>query len=242
MAACPTVRRNVLAAVVAVSLVACAPSAPGDRLPSGDLDVLGPVPAFEASALPSDWIVEGTTDRGQMVVVERDGIPALMAVNGGREFLAAKPARAYLLATPYLSWAWNMEMPEHGPHPVRLIVGFRGGAPGPAPAKAAPPGAAALPAHDRAILIAWGESALRRGAIVKAVAAKDAPAAVTYTARGGRENAATWWLETVDLSDIYRRSWPEDDAAGVRIVFIGIAALGGLPPSPAYLSGIRLSR
>jgi hypothetical protein len=27
-----------------------------------------------------------------------------------------------------------------------------------------------------------------------------------YTARGGRENTGSWWLETVELSDIYRRA------------------------------------
>lgn len=207
------------------------------------MDVLGPIPAFEPSALPADWVTAGAVGRGQLQVVERDGIPALMVVNGGGEFVAAKPTGAFLLATPYLSWAWNMEMTETGPHPVRLIVGLEGGIrQRRTPTKPAPAAAPALPGHDRTIVIAWGESALRRGAIVKPPGGAGPSPPSQYTARGGHENAGAWWLETVDLSDIYRRSWPGDDAANARITFIGVAASAGRPPSPAYLSGIRLSR
>jgi hypothetical protein len=208
------------------------------------MDVLGPIPAFEPSALPADWVTEGTLGHGQVAVVERDGIPALMVVNGGGSFVAAKPTRASLLATPYLSWAWNMEMRDSGAHPVGLVVGFFGGDRR-RPARSVPPPTPAdraLPAYDRAIVIAWGDSALQRGAIAKPDATAVPQPPTRYTARGGRENAGSWWLETVDLSDIYRRSWPDDDAADVRITFIGIAAIASKPPSPAYLSGIRLSR
>ena len=242
-----TQRRSLSVAVgvawLAAALVACAEPTT-TRRPSGSMDVLGPVPAFEASALPGDWVTEGGVSRGRLTVVERDGIPALMVINGGENFVAAKPTRASLLATPYLSWAWNVEIRDSGPHPVRLVVGFHGGDRR-RPAWSSPPPVPAdhgLPVHDRTIVIAWGESALQRGAIVlpETTAVPQPPA--RYTARGGRENAGTWWLETVDLSDIYRRSWPDDDAASVQITFIGVAAAAGKSPSPAYLSGIRLSR
>jgi len=103
-----TARRSALVAAGAAFLAACAEPPPVDRLPSGSMDVLGPIPAFEPSALPPDWVTEGTVGRGQLSVVERDGVPALMVVNGDATFVAAKPTGAYLLATPYLSWAWNM--------------------------------------------------------------------------------------------------------------------------------------
>lgn len=240
-------RRSVVALGFAslALLAACAESPATGTLPSGSMDVLGPIPAFEASALPRDWVIDGAVGRGQLTVVDRDGIPALMVVNGSRPFAAVKPIRSYLLATPYLSWAWNMETPATGTHPVRLVIGFSGGngqqrdaaAAAPAPSASRP-----LPVHDREIAIIWGDSALQRGAIDTPDAAKQPQSPALYTARGGRENAGTWWLETVDLSDIYRRSWPADDAADVRITFIGVAALGGRPRSPAYVSGIRLSR
>lgn len=239
-------RRSLLVALgvasLAAYLAACAEPA-ANRPPSGSMDVLGPIPAFEPSALPPDWVTEGAVGRGQLTVVERDSIPALMVVNGDENFVAAKPTRASLLATPYLSWSWNMEMRDSGTHPVRLVVGFNGGD-RQRPARASPPPPSpgqALPVHDRAIVITWGDSALQRGAIVKPDATKVPRPPSRYTARGGRENAGSWWLETVDLSDIYRRSWPDDDAASAQITFIGIAASAGRPPSPAYLSGIRLS-
>jgi hypothetical protein len=232
-----------VAASVLTAVVACT-RPPVTLPPSSSMDVLGPVPAFESSALPSDWIVEGEVDRGQMVVVERAGVPALMVVNGRHNFVAAKPTLASLLATPYLSWAWNMEPQGSGAHPVRLVVGFNAGIPQNRPWKGQPPAAdrQSLPPHDRAIVITWGGSALQRGAIVAPDAARLPQPPARYTARGGPENARTWWLETVDLSDIYRRAWPADDPARVQIAFIGIAANAGNPPVPAYLSGIRLSR
>ena len=69
------------------------------------MNVLGPVPAFKSNALPLNWIIEGKAGRGQLTVVERAGVPALKIINGQRSFVAVKPTRASLLATPYLSWA-----------------------------------------------------------------------------------------------------------------------------------------
>ena len=73
--------------------------------PSGTMNVLGPVPAFEPNALPLDWIIVGKAGRSQLTVVERAGVPALKVINGQQSFVAVKPTRASLLATPYLSWA-----------------------------------------------------------------------------------------------------------------------------------------
>lgn len=238
---------RLLLALGSVSLLAFAAacSKPASNVaPSGTINVLGPVPAFEPNALPLDWVIEGKAGRGQLTVVERAGVPALKVINGQRSFVAVKPTRASLLATPYLSWAWNMDPQSSGVHPVRLVVGFHGGNP-----KSRGLGGAALdwpgdtlPPHDRAVVITWGESALQRGSITKPKSSTGRQAASRYTARGGRENTGSWWLETVDLSDIYRRAWPEDDAGLSRITFIGIAAAAGKPPSAAYISGLRLSR
>ncbi len=224
-------------------LVGCAQPLTGEP-PSGTMDVLGPVPTFEPGALPRDWITEGKVGRSQLTVVERDGIPALKVINGRQSFVAVKPTKASLLATPYLSWAWNMEPQESGFHPVRLVVGFQGGH-----LKSRRWGSSSpvntgsgLPLHDRAVVITWGESALQRSSITMPETKSGTQAALRFTARGGAENTGSWWFETVDLSDIYRRAWPGDDAANTRIMFIGFAAAAGKRVSPAYLSGIRLSR
>ncbi len=224
-------------------IVSCAePSA--YNAPSGTMDVLGPVPAFEPNAVPLDWVTEGKVDRGQLAVVEREGVPALRVVNGKNNFVTAKPTRASLLATPYLSWSWNMEPQESGTHPVRLVVGFHGGNSDTSLLGSSPLVGRdiILPPHDRAVVIDWGESALQRGSITRPKTTKRKQGATRYTARGGSENTGSWWMETVDLSDIYRRTWPDDRIESTRITFIGIAAAAGKEPSPAYISGLRLSR
>ena len=172
-----------------------------------------------------------------------DGVPALKVANGANGFLAVKPSRASLLATPYLSWAWNMDPQDDGPHPVRLVVGFHGGNPGARSWTGAfTPSGGALPPLDRALNIVWGLSALERGSIITPSTVKGKQAAARYVQRGGQENTKSWWFETVDLSDIYRRVWPNDDIGAVQITFIGIAAAPGRAPTSGYVSGIRLSR
>ena len=74
---------------------------------------------------------------------------------------------------------------------------------------------------------------MQRGSITKPKSSTRRQAASRYTARGGRENTGSWWLETVELSDIYRRAYPDDAAGLSRITFIRIAAAAGKPPSPA---------
>jgi hypothetical protein len=150
------------------------------------MNVLGSVPAFEPNALPLDWIIEGKAGRGQLTVVKRASVPALKVINGQRSFVAVKPTRASLLATPYLSWAWNMDPQPSGVHPVRLVVGFHGGNP-----KSRGLGGTTLvwlddtlPPHDRAVVIIWGESALQRGSITKPKSSTHRQAASRYTARG----------------------------------------------------------
>jgi len=224
-------------------LVSCAKPAT-DVLPSGTMNILGPVPAFEPNALPLDWVTDGKVGPGQLSVVHLDGIPSLKVVNGQHSFVAVKPTRASLLATPYLSWSWNMEPQGKGIHPVRLVVGFHGGVsnnPGWESQPLALPGVI-LPPHDRAIVIVWGPSALARGSITKPQSKPRNQAAPRYTARGGSENTGNWWFETIDLQDIYRRTWPGDAIPNTRISFIGIAAAPGRKASAGYISGLRLSR
>ncbi|MSO85174.1 MAG: DUF3047 domain-containing protein [Rhodospirillales bacterium] len=224
-------------------LSACAAPRVGVDI-DGKLDVLGPTPDLVAAGLPGDWISQGRVRPGQARVVERDGVPALRLIPGGDGFIVARRLEAALVMSPYLSWSWSMENHGEGLHPVRLIVGFHGGTQGGAGGDRAVRAlfGAALPAHDRSFALAWADSALRRGSVLKPEGA-EGPRAPLYIARGGRENADTWWLETVDLERIYRELWPGDDSARARVVFVGLAVTPatGDPPA-AFVSGIRLSR
>jgi len=65
--------------------------------------------------------------------------------------------------------------------------------------------------------------------------------ATPYVVRGGRENARTWWLDTVDLSALYAGAWPEDDIGRVQIVFVAIAVTRNTDVG-AHIAGIMLSR
>jgi len=232
------------AGIAVLMLLTAACAKPATTIaPGGSMDVLGPVPALVPNPVPGDWITQGTPAPGQLAVVDLGGVPALKVINGQASLITVKPAQASLLATPYLSWAWNMEPQEDGPHPVRLLVGFYRGNPDTrtwGANLARPKGA--LPDHDRALSVVWGSSALQRGSIATPKSAKGLQPAARYTARGGQENTGTWWFETIDLSDIYRRTWPKDDVGRAQITFIGIAAAPGKAPATGYFSGLRLSR
>ena len=229
--------------IVLALLTACAAPRAGIDI-EGKLDVLGPTPDLVAAGLPGDWISQGRAGPGQARVVERDGVPALRLIPGGEGFIVARRLEAALIMSPYLSWSWNVENHGEGLHPVRLIVGFHGGAQGSASSDRVARSwlGSALPAHDRSFAIAWADSALRRGSVVK-TEGTEGPRAPLYIARGGRENANIWWLETVDLERIYRELWPRDESARAHVVFVGLAVTSAPGENPAaFVSGIRLSR
>ena len=195
------------------------------------LEVFVPAAGASLAAMPGNWLIAGATER--MAVVEKDGVPALRLVNGTADLMVVRRIRAVLLAAPYLNWAWNLAPHDGADHPVRLVVGFRGGA-GNRPRGAVAP----LPSHDRLLALTWSASALRRGDLT---AGKEGGPS-RYASRGGRENVGAWWAETVDLAEIYARAWPDDDLGRVALAFIGAWAPGGRRPAVAYVSGMVLSR
>jgi hypothetical protein len=234
--------RTLTAAIMLLAAAGCAiPRANVD--PDGRLAVLGPTPGFSITSLPDDWVIAGDARLGRRntTLVHRQGVPALRVENGAAAFVVARRTDVSLLASPFLSWSWHVEPHAGETHPVRLMMGFHGGDPESRSWGAQPFAwlGRNTPPHDRMISLAWGVSALRRGAI-------DPPSedgrGARYTQRGGIENTATWWLETVDVSDIYARIWPADDLAAARIVFVGMSAAGGGDKGAALVSGIVISR
>ncbi len=211
--------------------------------PSGRIEILGPRAGFDPAHLAADWSSVGGADE-RLRVVALGGVPSLRFEPGRRPVTLARRTDAVLLATPFLSWAWNLESAGSAPHPVRLVVGFDGGDPDGRSwgDRALVWFGTALPPHDRLLVLRWGASALERGALDTGAGsqAAAAPRVATYTVRGGPENAATWWLETVDLADLYARAWPGDRSGSARVVFVGFAADPG--PAGGHLSGVLLSR
>ena len=209
-----------------------------------NLEILAPLPGFTPGRLPAGWVIAGAARaaREAITVVEEGGVPALKVVSGKQGFVLARRTRAVLLATPYLSWAWNVESHGAGLHPINLVIGFLGGARenGGRGSQSLTWLGNALPPHNRILAIAWGDSALNRGNLTPASA--DEPGMRRYVARGGREHSGSWWLETVDLSQIYSLAWPGDHIGRSRVTFIGLAAAGGPSPAAAHISGVKLSR
>lgn len=239
-------RKILIACFLLATLSGCEIKQASVVAPEGLLNVLGPFPGFTPVALPGDWAIEkdGDLTEEQLKVVNKEGVPALKITNGEDSFIVVRRTDAMMLATPFLSWSWFIEPPStSGFHPIRMVIGFYGGDPA-SPSRGSEPLrwlGSSLPAHDRALSLTWSESALQRGTLNKPEA-ENPRAAPRYTVRGGRENAGSWWLETVDLSDLYRQAWPKDEMGSVKVVFIGIAAAGGREPAPAHVSGIVLSR
>lgn len=227
-----------LAACLAVA--GCAPDLPPNRpAPEGQLAVMGPGPSFNLDAPPKDWIVVTGAGHGREVLstVKIDGVPAVELKSAATPTIAVRRVDAMLLATPFLSWSWHLSDHGKGIHPVRIVVGFLGGAPEGEDTDVL---GGDLPPHDRALALVWGDTMLRRGTLTLPSAAQPLGAPL-YTARGGRENTRRWWLDTVDLSQFYAQAWPNDTIRRARITFIGIAAAPRMPPVRGRVSGILLS-
>jgi len=247
--------RSFLALALALSLVACAnpqttnspkPKTEGRPGPSpeGRLSIMGAGLNFNLDTPPKDWLI-ATSDKNispnaifsPLSSVTQDGVAALEIRTGPAKSIAVRKVNAMLLATPFLSWAWHLSDQGPGVHPVRLVIGFKGGAGDGTVTRGSNDG---LPEHDRALTLVWGDTALRRGTLTQPDPQKPLQAAV-YTVRGGRENTRKWWRDTVDLSQLYQQAWPSDERRTIRITFIGVAAAPHMPPIRGRVSGIELS-
>lgn len=237
-----------LAAVFAgLAVAACAVTPITQPTPEGQLAVLRPDVELDLYRTDTDWVIIGDGQHRISLDVQ-SAMPGLIVSASAEPLVAVRRLQASLLATPYLSWAWNLENAGPGLHPLRLVVGFNShqkGATKPWPWEtlATNPEASPLPAHNRALALVWGETPLRRGYFHVPPLAKDAVigTAPLYTVRGGAENTGTWWLETVDLAALYGEAWPEDARAGVAVVFIGFATAPAPGEARGRVSGILLS-
>ena len=212
--------------------------------PGGALNILALPAGFDVNDLPSGWFLAGSAGSEQISPSLVDPLHELKITSTGEGFALTRKTDAVLLATPYLSWRWNAQPGNWKYHPVRLLVGFNEG--GSQPSK--PKGLAqlfpgfSLPPHDRGMSIGWGPSALMRGTFIHMKKENSERQEVYYTIRGGRENAGKWWAETVDLSHLYAKAWPSDDASRAKIVFIGIGVAKSQHPQSSLIGDIRLSR
>ena len=229
------------ALILTVLLSACAlPRA--DVGPEGRLEIFGPASALNAQRVPKDWTLDGPSPTEFLLanirVVNDGGERELRLWPGDQPYVLARRIRALLLASPFLSWSWNLADYTGTGHPIGLTVGFFGGNPKFASAGGHPFvfTGQKLPPHDRVLTVAWGAKALQRGSLE---GNRPVP---RYIARGGRENSEKWWTETLDLSDLYARLWPKDEIGRVKITFIGFASAATENRAGARFKNLILSK
>jgi hypothetical protein len=212
--------------------------------PSGKLNILGSGSDVSDPRTSAEWTIAGATggDGPAFTPTEIAGVRSLRVTSGRETAILYRRTDAIVQVAPYLSWAWNIEPHGGTGHPVRIVVGFRGGNSKSESWAGRTLGrlGADFPPYDRMLSIGWDASALRRGHMAPA---RENPLAPRhYVVRGGMENAGDWRLETVDLVQLYQMAWPNDVAREVKVVFIGIAALKNGQPASASISGLVLSR
>jgi hypothetical protein len=252
-------RRSFLAAglTAALGLAGCArrPPAPLTTL-NGRSVVLGPEPGFNPAALPADWFLTPRRSADRFHVVEVSGTPVLRVEAPGGPLLGRQLAMP-LLATPYLHFGWYLDPglydggPRDGlPRGLRLVVGFKGGLPN---------GAQLLdrvftgdlPAHDRFMEFRFsGIGASRPEEAWLELAAMNDRGIRRVLRASERGQAGRWFVEAIDLAQLYREYWPRDRMAQVEIAFIAVGGLQHFMPPPetaaaapaGYVAEILLTR
>ncbi len=226
------------AGIIAAALLgACAPQT--EAVPvTGNLNILEPFFAEARKPDARQWVVLGAPDFAPV-----DAGPSLRFATTGESYVVARHVDAPLQLAPFLAWTWNTEISPPTIYPIRLAVGFRGPEGtarfrhGGLTLEGRPP----LPDYDRIVEIAWGKSALERGHLSMPDERKSGPEVPVYIVRGGVENVEKWWKETVDLSELYGRLWPQDNRTATRIVFVALVA-DAAPRTGLRVANITLSR
>lgn len=218
-------------------------SAPqADISPEGKLEIFGPSNTFVSGNLPEDWVLEGVTRQTLfstlLKIGKLDTSPTLKITVSDLAFTLVRRTNASLLASPFFAWSWRVTAPLGIRHPVRLVIGFNGGSLG---------GyrqeidslinfETGIPEHDRAVTLVWSTYEDIPGSIDSS---HPAPQLIV---RAGNKSMETWMTENIDLSQVYRRLWPNDDMVNVNIRFIGIASVPQPVRGTAEFSDLMLYR
>ncbi len=234
--------RYIITGLICLALSACAQPAVVSTIdPGGNLIVLSPDDTFARSLEEGKWVLQGSPAPASLTITQYNTVPALKIDTAKGGFSMVRHVQANLMTTPYLDWAWIMENHTGPYHGVSFMVGFRApdGSAHAGPASLAP-SVRGSPVANRIISLRWSKSALKRGYMEPYPGSTEN--AIIYSVRGGSENTGLWWRETIDLSDLYARSWPGEDLTKTSISFIAVVVTNPKISSLAYLSYLRLFR
>ena len=228
-------------AAIALSLTSCSTSITNVEL-NGRLSILTPRHDLSAARLEREWIVIGSL-RQASPTLQRDGTILHLAVKSGpKSFAALRPINAQLLATPYLGWNWRIIEGTVSNSPLQITIGFLDGGTQRKNWSVAPLWGSNIPEFSRSLTIEWAPSALQRGSLMVGLRdRKDRPVA-RYIARGGRENLNRWWRETVDLSALHAKAWPNLNMQDTRVVIAGIVVNPGAGGVAGHIRKLHLTR
>ncbi|MEQ8708536.1 MAG: DUF3047 domain-containing protein [Rhodospirillales bacterium] len=216
--------------------------------PEGDIDFLTEDAAGRFTAGAEIRRRSGFFDSGLEGIsfVRVDGRPAVRLSTPGNGGVIGLLTNQPLLATPYAAWQWRLTstlgeadwlaMRNRGEtdHPARVLIGFRLNGSG----SNITPGYLGdeLPPHDRAITIVWSTLSSPPGRIDRR-----GPYG-RLTLRQGVGGFDQWQEENIDLSNIYREIWPEDNLSQVNIAFLAVATRASGLVTESVIDGLRVYR
>jgi hypothetical protein len=244
---------TVLAALVLLG--GCANFEPPTRaaVEDGQIRVLDRIPGLHRNAAADQWWTRRRVDEGQLAIVDLQGTTAVRAdVPGGA--LMGRRVDAGLAATPYLRWSWYLEPAIFGggassgeERGLRVVVFFRSNA-RPWTENWSSWIWAAPAEWDRWAEISFGGPGAARAdaaAQLKWIANDAGRREVVREARTGQ--AGEWHIEAIDLAELHRRLWPNEDPSQTRVTMIAVGGFSGpvpagLPQSIGYVSEVFLAR
>lgn len=235
-------------------LAACAAPAPRAVVVDGSLRLLERgVPGIHQGANAQEWQMARGLNDGQLNVMELQGSVVVRANAPGGATMGRRIATT-IGATPYLRWSWYLEPTQFGGGPgdgsergIRLIAFFRSPT---RPGMERYAGWVGVPAAewDRYVEISFGGFGAPR--------AEEARLAKWVTDDKGRKlnlrdprigQAGAWHVEAIDLAEVHRHFWPNENPAGVQVTLISFGGLRAktppdTPESIGYIAEITLSR
>lgn len=244
------------AALGALALLAgCASFQPPTRsaVDDGQIRILDRIPGLHRNAAADQWWTQRRVEEGQLAVLDLQGTVAVRAdVPGGA--LMGRRVDAGLAATPYLRWSWYLEPTMFGggagsgqERGLRVVVFFRSNE-RPWTENWSAWIWAAPAEWDRWAEISFGGFGAARAETAqqrKWVGDDAGRRIVLREPRTGQ--AGEWHTEAIDLAELHRRLWPDQDPSQVRITMIAVggfsgAVPSGLPASIGYVSEVFLAR
>jgi hypothetical protein len=184
---------------------------------------------FSPTQLPPGWHHRRFLSRTPMdlSVVEKEGVPVLRCHTQDSASILTRYINAELARHPRLEWRWLVEdgidsllderTEEGDDHPIRLFLRFIDAS-----------------NEERAMEIIWGNVHLKSGEW------KYLGSFPHYVANGGVTKLGHWHDESIDLRNLYRKSW--GDAFGVRLTEIALFCDSDETgdATTAYLQHVRL--